>query len=346
MFIKKAVAISPQETFNNNFFEKGAQKKEGTKFSAIEPHYEDFIPAKQLRRMGKALKMSVSSFTQLKNNATNFDAIIIGTAFGGMEGSINFIDQIINYDEGLLTPAGFINSTPNAIAGYLAQKTKSTGYNNTHTNEGLSFEGAITDLKLLFLNKEIKTALLGAIEEISSYNFNLEYAEGLIKKDNEVNSDNLLKSNSPGSVSGEGATMFLVEDSPENAIAEIAEHYTISYPNENELVATLDILLKKLQLSISDIDTLISGRSGDVRHDHWCKLVEEKLPDANIYTFKNLVGDYPTATAFATWLSCQILQEKNIPKEAIYKKTSRKSQNILIYNQYKGRQHSFILMRK
>lgn len=346
MFIKETIAISPQETFNNKFFKNGTIKIEGTKYFAIEPHYEDFIPIKHLRRMSKALKMTIGAYTHLKKDPPGFDAIIIGTALGGMEGSINFIDQIINYDEGLLTPTGFINSTSNAIAGFLAQKTQCTGYNNTHTNEGLSFEGALTDLQLLFLNKEIETALLGAIEEISDYNYNLEYAEGLIKKDEQINSEKLLTSNTPGSVSGEGATMFLVDDDPENAIAQIKGHNTISYPTEKELLETLNILLENTQTSMDDIDTIISGRSGDVRHDHWCALIEEKLPEANIYTFKNLVGDYPTASAFATWLACQILQGKNIPEQAVYRKAGRKSQNILIYNQYKGRQHSFILVSR
>ena len=54
--------------------------------------------------------------------------------------------------------------------------------------------------------------------------------------------------------------------------------------------------------------------------------------DATIYSYKNLVGEYPTASGFATWLSTHILAGKKIPKEAIYRNSNRTPKNILIYN--------------
>ncbi|MBT6439647.1 MAG: hypothetical protein HOK72_08055, partial [Flavobacteriales bacterium] len=69
------------------------------------------------------------------------------------------------------------------------------------------------------------------------------------------------------------------------------------------------------------------------------------FPETNIYTYKNLVGEYPTASGFATWLAAHILAGKIIPSEAIYKNASRLPQNILIYNNYQGTQHGFILMK-
>ena len=41
-----------------------------------------------------------------------------------------------------------------------------------------------------------------------------------------------------------------------------------------------------------------------------------------------------------------IIQEKNIPLEAFWQNKNRNTQTVLIYNQHKNKQHSFILMTK
>ena len=94
-----------------------------------------------------------------------------------------------------------------------------------------------------------------------------------------------------------------------------------------------------------EIDILISGRNGDIRHQIYYDEIEKHFEAANIYTFKNLVGEYPTVSAFAVWMTAQVLSGKNIPKEAKWQEKKNKNQIALIYNQHKNKQHSFILMK-
>ena len=100
-------------------------------------------------------------------------------------------------------------------------------------------------------------------------------------------------------------------------------------------------------MKTSDVHALMLGLNGDNRTDFWYNNVCNKLfPDKGIFSFKNLCGEYPTAAAFATWLSAHILKGVHVPAEAKYKASSSEIKNILIYNHYKGNQHGFILISK
>ena len=62
-----------------------------------------------------------------------------------MEDCIKFLNQIVEYKEGLLTPANFVQSTSNAAAAQIALVTKNHQYNITHVHRGLAFENALMD---------------------------------------------------------------------------------------------------------------------------------------------------------------------------------------------------------
>jgi hypothetical protein len=56
-------------------------------------------------------------------------------------------------------------------------------------------------------------------------------------------------------------------------------------------------------------------------------------------------GEYATATAMALWLCCNILQNQSIPGHMMkFTAGTTRYKNVLIYNNYKGIQHSFILV--
>ncbi|RZM12149.1 MAG: hypothetical protein EOO88_45975 [Pedobacter sp.] len=124
--------------------------------------------------MGKAVRMGVGAAMPLLQHQEAVDGIIIGTANGGMEDCIKFLNQVIDYDEGLLTPGNFVQSTPNAVAGQLGLMTKNQCYNITHVHRGLSFEMALIDAMMQVKENPGKQYLLGSVDEISDYNFNID----------------------------------------------------------------------------------------------------------------------------------------------------------------------------
>jgi hypothetical protein len=345
MYIKDLSCISPQSTYEPIFPGKEAEVHQGTRYLALEPSYQNLIPAGLLRRMGKAVRMGVGAGLPLLRNHPDLEGIILATANGGLEDCLRFLNQIVDYEEGTLTPTNFVQSTPNAVAGNLALLSKNTGYNITHVNKGLAFESALLDAMLLLEEGKAQSLLLGSIEEISDYNYNIDYLIGLFKEE-AIRSDQLLDSSTKGTVCGEGAAMFVVEatKSAEDNVR-IRDVGQISYTSEEGLVQYLNLFLQRNKLSLENIDAVILGRNGDSRTDHWYDLVSKNLNETTgCFTFKNLVGDYPTVASFAVWMGVRILKGESIPIEACYKKTEQKVKNILIYNHHKGVQHGFILL--
>jgi hypothetical protein len=346
MYITDSACISPQRTFDEAFFEGDIKVHEGDRYIAVEPAYGQLIPAGLLRRMGKAVRMGVGAGLPLIQNA-QIEGIVLGTANGGLEDCLKFLNQIVDYNEGTLTPTNFVQSTPNAVAGNLALMSKTTGYNTTHVHKGLAFEAALLDTMLLLEEKRGKMFLVGSIEEISDYNHNIDLLAGSFKSGH-FTSENLFTLDSPGSANGEGAAMFIVNaERTDDAVAQIRDVFQSNNLDEKQLVPVVNAFLQRNGLQPADIDAVIMGISGDNRTDHWYFNLQKALFEkANIYTYKNMVGDYPTGSAFATWMGAQVLAGKRVPEACVWaQKNPRTPKHILIYNHYKASQHGFILLR-
>lgn len=344
MFIKNLFCISPQYSYDLGIFENKIKINSGNKFTAIEPDYVNLIPLNLLRRMGKSTRMGIGTGLPLLRKTPEVGGIIIGTATSGLEDCMKFLNQIEIFQEGSLTPTNFVQSTPNSVAGLLSIMSGNTGYNATHVHNGLAFENALLDTKLNLAEKQASSLLTGSVDEISDWNYNIEFMEGNFKE-NIVDTESLLSSNSKGTICGEGSSMFIIESSPVNALCEIKDLAQFCNPTESEIIENIKKFLSKNNLKQSDIQALVLGMNGDMRTDFWYNnIYQELFKEQGIFTFKNLVGEYPTATAFAVFLSTYIIQGYSQPKNAIFKTPANEIKNILIYNHYKGLQHSLILM--
>ena len=140
--------------------------------------------------------------------------------------------------------------------------------------------------------------------------------------------------------------MFIVEAENENSIAEIVDWDMISFPNADDLTAKAKLVLERNGLNISDIDALMLGYSGDSNSDQWYDdFAKQLFPETGIISFKNLFGETPSASAFATWFAANLVSGKPLPEMAVQKQTSRELKTILIYNHYQGNQHCFVVVR-
>ncbi len=347
IYIKDHSCISPQKTYDGSLFNEGVISYTGNKYFALEPSYNRLIPRGLLRRMGRAVRIGIGAGMTVISKNPKIDGIIIGTANGGLEDCIKFLNQVFEYNEGNLTPTNFIQSTPNSVAGNLAIMGNKTGYNITHVHKGLAFENALIDAKDQLETDRLKALLVGNIEELSDYNFNIELLSHTFKKE-EVRSELLIGSNTKGTVCGEGSAMFLLSSDPKNSLAQIINVDHICFASEEEILTKAKWFLSSNNLEESDIDGLMLGLNGDVDTDRYYYNLQQKMfPHTSVYTFKNLVGEYPTASSFATWLATQCLNGSPMPPSSVLKKTNEsKADKILIYNHYEGTQHGFILLQR
>lgn len=343
MFIKDLYAISPQQTFDQQFEQGDFVVHTTSSMLAIEPNYLSLIPAGLLRRMGKAVRMGIGAGLPLIERNGKTDGIIIGTANGGLEDCVRFLNQIVEYEEGVLTPTNFVQSTPNALAGQLALMSENTGYNSTHVNGSLAFETTLTDAALFFESTdEDQSLLVGAVEEISEYNYNIDRLARRYKE-SAVPNDQLFDTNTPGSICGEGATLFVVSSSSEGALAEIADAGQVTSTDPEKVNAAIVRFLERNKMEPEDIDLFLAGASGDNRSDHWYQeLWNTHFKDAEYQTYKQYCGDYRSASAFATYLAIRWLNGERLEESGI----KNQPKVVLIYNHFDQIRHGFILLKR
>jgi 3-oxoacyl-(acyl-carrier-protein) synthase len=349
-YINGLGCISAQETFDTIFLEKAEINEKDTIFDLKKPVYKDFISPVAIRRMAKGVKNGIvaSTMAMKEANVSTVDAIITGTGMGCIEDSEKFLKAIIENKEEFLTPTSFIQSTHNTVGAQIALGLQCKAYNLTYVNGAVSFESALLDAKMKIEEEEANTILVGGIDENADYTTSLFRLAGFIKKENEE-PFKVLNSTTKGTVCGEGATFFVLENEKKSTTyAEVLDIEIINKLDVNEVEPKMMSFLESNKLQVSDIDAIILGFNGDLEFDEYYKLFSENsFKNAPQVYYKQLSGEYNTASAFGLWVAAKIIKTQEIPEvikvnnleKAAYKK-------ILLYNQYRGIDHSFTLISK
>lgn len=342
-YIQGMAAISPQHTFEGDLSAQPLVTGSSNMLTCVEPDYRAFIPGNSLRRMSRILKMGLTTALKClqETGIQTPDAIVTGTGKGSLQDIERFIKEIRDYNEQALNPTPFIQSTYNAVNGLIALQQKCTQYNNTFVHRGFSFENALLDSMLLL--HEGKTAVLaGAFEEITTEHFFIKSRIGHWKSE-EVPNNALYQHFSPGTISGEGSAFFvLAAEATDKSYAELAGLKMLYKPSLERLAAAL-----KTFVGAEEIDLILTGRNADTNHDQYYQVLETALPAVTQLPFKHLCGEYETVSAFAMWLGAQLLKKQELPAQWFPMMTSTPKQlrNILIYNNFFGEQHAFILLK-
>lgn len=325
IYIRSAGCISPQRSFKSeNFWDPWENYEGSSRLKAIEPDYRQWIDPKMIRRMSRIIRMGVAAAANCLKEAGGImpDAILTGTGYGCLEDTGIFLGKMVEQEEEMLTPTAFIQSTHNTVGAQIALILGCHGYNNTYVHRGFSFETALMDAMLLIREGDAGKVLVGAADEITDTSHEILSRFGLYKG---------------GAVNGEGSAFFLLSKQKDQACICGLDAVRMIYEPEGvlDVSAQINKLLQSLKLNASDIDLLILGSYGDIQLNKPYSVI----PSIN---FKHLCGEYPTASAFALWLTSEILKRGSLPEgfDLIDGKIGR----VLIYNHYQNRQHSLILI--
>ncbi len=350
VFINSVGSISSQKTFDNSEFLDEITTYNDNVITVIDPNYRDFIPPVAARRMAKGIKMGVTASKIALNEAglENVDAIITGTGMGCVQDSEKFVSTILDNDEQYLTPTSFIQSTHNTVGGQIALSLQCKGYNFTYVHSSVSFESALLDAKLQLENKEATHILVGGIDESGAHTIKVHRLINHIKEE-KVKTASLLDSKTTGAVFGEGANFFVLSNEKlDNGYAELlAVSIYNTLPKEN-LQETARAFLKENGLCNTDVDALILGNNGDIEYDTFYNPLRKGLfKDTQQVYYKHLCGEFNTASSFGMWLGAKILNTQKIPDIVKLNDIKPSALNkILLYNQYRGENHSFTLLQK
>jgi hypothetical protein len=331
-------AISPQSTFEEDFFSAPLAYTNNNLLACQEPDYKPFIPANSLRRMSRVLKMGLTAALKCiaDSGITTPGPIVSGTGKGSLQDTEKFIKEIVTYKETALNPTPFIQSTYNSVNGLIALQQKCTDYNNTFVHRGFSFENALLD-SMMLLQEGADHVLAGAFEEITTEHYYIKSRNGFWKTEAIDSRELLSHAASPGSISGEGAAFFmLTPQQTDKSYAAISGLKMLYKPTPEKIAAALETFAP-------DVDLVISGRNGDNRFDHYYDAIRQ--PEL---TFKHLCGEYDTAGAFGLWLGAQLLKAQQLPQQWFPEnvKLPATINKVLLYNHFYGEQHTMILLER
>ncbi|MGZ5135373.1 MAG: beta-ketoacyl synthase chain length factor [Flavitalea sp.] len=347
LYIRATGNVSPQNTYGHSGLTGELTEYGSNRLQSIEPDYSKLIDVKLIRRMSRIIKMGVASAVQCLHEAgiENPDAIITGTAYGCLEDTGVFLQKMVQNKEEMLTPTAFIQSTHNTIGAQIALLLKCNGYNNTFVHRGFSFESALLDAMMLLQDGTANNVLIGGVDEITDFSFEITSRFGLFKKNISSNLD-LFKMGTKGTIAGEGAAFFLLnnEASPGDyaTIDAVATFYKPVDHKETE--SNIESFLKEQELSIDQVDMVLCGRNGDFESDKvYDHLNETIFKKASVTHYKHLCGEYPTSTAFALWMAAGICKTGLLP-QGLHQSLKKKLRRILIYNHYQKIHHSLMLV--
>ena len=350
VYINSVGSISAQETFDNTTFLSSLIDHEDNVINVISPNYKEYIPPAAARRMAKGIKMGVvaSKIALKEAGLENVDAIITGTGMGCVRDSEKFVSAIIDNDEQYLTPTSFIQSTHNTVGGQIALELQCKGYNFTYVHASNSFESALLDAKMQLELGEENNILIGGVDELGDHTVTIHRLINHIKSE-VVKSSEVLDSKTKGAVFGEGANFFVLSNNKQqNSYAEVAAVKTFNTLSKDNLSQAVIAFLNEHDTTVEAIDALILGNNGDVDYDGFYEtLSSETFNNTQQIAYKHLCGEFNTASSFGLWLASKILKTQTLPDVVKRNRIEPSSfKTILLYNQYRGENHSFTLLKQ
>ena len=317
--IKNINALLPIESSTKNgsisFYSSGIVTDEYIKVKNIK--YSELLPPLVARKLTLVVKMGMYSSLEMLNNIKKeyqVNAIIAATGMGRWKES-----SILDYNK-VLSPTTFIQSMQNSLASHLAVNISCNGYNNTYVDQGLGLEHAIIDsYMLLDDNPDHNILVVGADEVSGSYS-------------KIINNSDFINFNNSDIKLGEGSVSMLLSSQNGNANAILIKGVeTYSGINKEELTENIRSFLKKSKVSYNEIDLIVSGFFSD-SHFNESILIDDLVKNPKIH-FKSLSGESPTSSGVAIWMAYLVLENSSDNK-------------ILILNQYRDYNYSFILITK
>lgn len=346
-YINGIGVVGPQGIWRENLWAEATALKSALVL-AQQPSYKELIPPAMIRRMSKGIKMGIFAAQQAMEEAEidELDAIVTGTGLGCLEDSEKFLRSILDNDEEFLTPTSFIQSTHNTVGAQIALRLGCKAYNVTYVSGSVSFESALLDSSLQLKTGEATHILIGGVDEIFGYTFELKKLTKEVKLDGVQ--EPLLRSTTTGANFGEGATFFVLSN--EKSSSTYAEIVDVHFQNSKMALADLSgFVLQFLEnqgVQVEDVDVLVTGNNGDAIYDIHYEVCGLLFPNASQAIYKNIAGQSDVASAFGLAAAAYIAKYQTLPPVLQWGDFKQSPiRYVLLYNQYLGRDHSLTLIR-
>lgn len=346
VFIQNAAQISLQQPISDSWFENPTFPT--TPYNeAVEPNYQEYFAPMVARRMGKLLKRAVVTSVNALGTQELPDAVITGTGLGCIDNTEHFLKAMIENDEQFLQPTYFMQSTHNTISSQVALHLKCHGYNSTYSHRGTSFDSAMMDAMLQMKLGTIKSALVGAHDEMTPAYFDMLGKIGYWKNE-DVSVDSLKASGSVGSLAGNcSASLLLSTERKEKTLCAVSGMEMLYRPTMSQLQTALHRMLDAADITVNDLSAVVSSLSGDRDNDLVCNAITDACcPNVPVVWYKHLFGESFSASAFGIYVGAVCLKRRLIPAHLMYHSENEiyEPKYILVLNHFKNIDHSLSLL--
>lgn len=258
--------------------------------SCQEPDYKDIIPPMQLRRMTKPVRTGVAAARIcMQSSPENMPASIhVGTAYGMLQDSENFLQKMIVQEEQMLNPTAFIQSTHNTVAGQIALSMGCLAHNMTFVHKAHSFESALLDAELM--SHQDGDILVGAVDECTPTSYAILERFGVYHDQN---------------TAGEGATFFLLSAAKKGrSIAQLRAFGMFIADSAGSAEEQITAFCKQHELTIAETDLVLTGTQDG--------FIPQVFKANKSIDFKAYCGEFPTAAAFAVAMASLYIREEKV----------------------------------
>lgn len=248
---------------------------------------------KEARRADSFTKMATLAAydaladSQVPPEAKKSIGIILATAFGPHVTTFNFLDDILTYGDGGVSPTLFSHSVHNAAASYIALNLETRGPTLTMTQFADSFHQALILAEAWLNENRCAYVLAGSIDQVGQvieYIFNQKLK---LAPDAKIQPFNCAAK--PVATPGEGSAFFLLTNNPQ-----YKKYCSIcGLPDESQ----------ESDLFILDSD----GLCGDEKA--YCSLAKTKTPVA---AYTPIFGSLPTVSSFSAMSGALILKHRKL----------------------------------
>ncbi|OSZ82355.1 hypothetical protein CAP35_03545 [Chitinophagaceae bacterium IBVUCB1] len=335
LYITGTGIVSGAGNTGDDGFLKQEPSYHADKLLCVEPNYTAYIPPMQLRRMSKAVRIGIgaSKMAMASAGIEKPDAIAVGTAMGCLADTEVFLGKMIAQDEQMLTPTAFIQSTHNTVSGQIALLAGCYGHNHTYVQRGHSFEHAIINTQLYLTENSNQQMLVGGIDELTDGSLAALQIGGINRKENSTPAD-VLNGNHTGCIAGEGAAFFTVTNTkPAQRAVCIKDVYAFTEKDVTKAANKIDNYVSAIHIHA---DAVILGLNGDEKSNAFYQFLQNsvfnQIPQ---YAFKQLCGEYATASAFALGMFASIIAKNEmLPSHSALNKEATELKNVLLINHY------------
>ena len=277
-----------------------------------------FIPVMKMRRMNGLSRFAVSAAKLALDDAAFKDGqvareragLAMGSAFGPVQTSVEYIDEYIARGAALAPPQLFPESVANAPGSHIAIEHHFEGFNLTFTQRESSALAAAMYASSRIAGGDVDIALAGGVEEVNDIIFSVLDKLGALSPDGSAVRP--FDRNRDGIVMGEGSGMLLLEASSRESSASRAYGYFTGFALGRDRTASLSdwgsgheatsgvmsSAIADAGLAPADIDVVWASANGSLRGDLLeARALEHLFGDAipMVVAIKGAIGEYSGA---------------------------------------------------